>query len=74
MTRNVLRAREEYQKKFYRPNAPRASAFCVDQIEQIADATKSKEAAALAGLEAGFYIGYQYAKREAKEKERRGQQ
>ena len=66
MARNMKRAQENYRKKFYKDPTDRASAFTVSEAEQINNETRYKGEAALYGLEAGFWLGYQYAKREAK--------
>lgn len=75
MARDILKAQEKYRAKFYgRPDNRAAYLFKFSEIEQIRQAASCKGEAAITGLEAGFWVGYQYAKREAREKNRRAQQ
>ncbi len=71
MSRDISKAIENYKKHFWHDNPHNAGCFMPRDIEQIMEMSASSTAeAAHNGLMAGFWIGYQYGRRQEARKRR----
>ncbi len=74
MNRDISKAIENYKKHFWKDNPHNAGCFMPRDIQQVMDMSAGSTAeAANNGLMAGFWVGYQYGRRQEARKRRSAQ-